>query len=1438
MLSNHSMAAAPNSIEKATEALRAPDFNIFFQELEKITDKNQQRGFITYAVDIAAEQKSVPILSLLAKKWMLLCYEAYGGPLSKIIQTLIAMSRPDADDAAISLVTLYANENESYGSSLWLVLCQSFLENKNIAHVKMLYRYLENDREKRQVASAALEQCSITDDFSAWFAWFVRYLETSQAYSYYDSDVLSQKALTFILEYADFSQLVPHIFVANTSKAYEKFIIQLFCQTLFLEKSDKTMILLRKAPASLAWMQDVFKAINDESAYAIFANAEFLKLSFEIQDRIIVIALMNFFSKHHLNPIEAVAEMFLNRINLAPAKKDFMLEQFCEICCVNQRSDIALYLLRKAVAPKSEIFKEIALPIVQTKLSNDDYDYIVQGLDAWPDDIRILSELSRKNQENTSYRLYGSYYIKETITILIKIPRQIVLAENARRIQQKIEEHNLRKQKKEAEQADLRGKLRLLPDNTIPQRHEHYSNLVTQIEFYMKENQPKDAFAYIKKIVSSKYRDEYLKQAAVLFFDLDMPDLAQSACNLLSHASVQWKEWPRKMQSERYLKTLNWLVSESDFNDVKLLVQCYVHKMFSNIQISLALDYLFASKIFLEKKLDLEVYYADKKNSDWGMTDVDDMWTDVDSDIISVTSGADQNQEKQPLEEMIISRFIMQYADSTKLIKKMGDFKRQGITGFETAILNYHLVRMQWQNAIRLINLFSEKDDSRNANFNLGYIPTIGSFTKTVIDFFKTKVTLTELVLNRVNLITSQDLRARVLFVLLNQPMPDLYQDKNLVKLILKSINQCAEVNYQYELFNALLRNFLSAQISSKFVMIHDVIVKNVESSFLKNKLFMEYVFVALIYKSSLIKEIDIKYWAARIPFWYDVIVMVNLFQKNMLSDPFSLLHNIFEHRQEWTNPPDTFILTQVKELLNWVIEKFIQNKESLLKLSDFLYAQLDKSDKKSSWESDALIKKLYLLCIDKIVQVSKVDVNFVVPAIEHFEKIPFNDVEYYKFNLLNPIIENVRKMLDNSLQHNDAAAIKKTFIFISHAFKKDLYYSDHSLSNVLLALIKKDQSELLCELALLALSTHYNSIENSFGGVIKPICEYFINRNDTQKVMPFLNEVEKLFDSDNGYYHFFKEKKIRILITLAEKFATDDQLTQVRLIYHDHFKSVRRDLLAPLLDILIPKNHLQFAKDIILENGGDPQQILSYRKKIVAQHFVRLTTLIPDEYAKKLKEYYTDFVVFLHENNDANAKNHAIVRRNNLIVGLKNLLDKAFLAHYKAKELKSPPTLYAKIFSFPVPVNESFKGKEAKDKLNQFIHEYQFLSISQDLRQYLLDIQPSKDSSYQWLQQLRKMRNKETHDPSYLLPTLEVDGVGIDAELFLQFALTGIEKILVKLFNNTILHSELNNYPLSNLLILETGARHAAAHALGLEQDHALNNQLTVSAGYLQNKI
>lgn len=1363
-----------SDITIAVQALSEPNFTKFFIYFDKITDESYQKNLIDQAVKIAISQKNISTLQILAQKAAVAYSDTgyyYFNPLHTVIETLVEFNTHEADAAAISIAALYNQETDK-SKTLWQVLCNAFWDAGKYENVKKLYQYLKDSHEKLNIVENIIGNINIANAEQEWFKWFIQYLKLPQSFDsrYYKQESPCKSAISFLVKHPDFNSTL-NLFIINiNTESYRNFTSELFFALLSERQFQNTETLLKKISKDFPKLGRIYEALDDEKHYEILEEEDFLWLE---SDKIVVILAERFFNRNQEKDKNSIVCQLLECLKKSPIIQDNFQKEFFKICCRNNRADVVVHFLKNTQTIDMLLFKCFARIAVSAILPDNDYEFILQKLNDWPD-ITVLNQLDTLAAAKKLYHFEYEDGVTETTIILQKIPRALVIAEDMRR---KDIEHN----KKLAQEQ----RITKIEDNKISRYDDDYNKLTQEIDYLIQKNILKKALTLTKKIVKSKYRDVYLKQLALLFMENNEQQEAQEACNLLAHESERWKLFPLKFSSNKYQKTLTWLLEEDDFDNIKDIVLRYIQRIFTHNTPNYALDIIFNINLLNEKKVNLNKYNLTYKPCEYTAEISDE--EDDDSDIVSVTSIDKINN--QSLEDLITNRFVRHYAESKNLIKKLSELRSQGIVGFEVVTLDYHLRNQKWTTAIAIINLFAS--ENRVENYHLHYNEHLTPLEKIVLKYFKAK-TLSKQVLSQAKQIKSQDLYARVLMVLLD--------GKILNDEIVRAACALQSIHHQYELLNKIIEDKLK-QSSKKqdFIYISNLIMNNVKDEQSRKFFFINHILTMIFYKSISPDTKEETYWRAELPFWYEIT------QK---TDALSLLQYMLDSSCEWENLIYSVVGETIGSIFKQIDKTIASNPSALLLGTKIIYNKLIQIESNSLFKD--FIERLYLSSIRKIANLEKISDEFGLDLLTHFESITkINSYEMTAALLM--LVKNCAKSTNDEY-------ITRVITSTSDRFKN--YFSTEYISivnNLLIELIRNNKVELCYKIAFIFIPKTYLSFANPHQdrGFLFQLPHLCTSEASMHRSIAFMNDLQSELKNNNIYGHSsFNDLKIKFIIVITEKLANTESRAQVYLLYNTYLKKAQLPFLKNLLDILLKKD-ITLAKKIIEENPGMPEDKLAYRKSLVQNHFAQLNKWIGSEYANKINEFYITLANILQNKSDLSTQN-------NLLTNMKNLLDKSFSAYYsKVTQGGIPPKLFGKIFNLPAPVPEHAKGKTPNDKLDSFLKDFGFTSIEPEIYQFILLIQPASNTNYKWLSQLRTLRNNETHDKSYLSSTPTVNGDTIDMMTFLPEALIGIEKILIKLFNPKISNDKLEQSSLGCLLPFNTQEINIAAYALGVEQNH-----------------
>ncbi len=223
-------------------------------------------------------------------------------------------------------------------------------------------------------------------------------------------------------------------------------------------------------------------------------------------------------------------------------------------------------------------------------------------------------------------------------------------------------------------------------------------------------------------------------------------------------------------------------------------------------------------------------------------------------------------------------------------------------------------------------------------------------------------------------------------------------------------------------------------------------------------------------------------------------------------------------------------------------------------------------------------------------------------------------------------------------------------------------------------------------------------------------------------------------------------------------------------------------------------------AKQILKQYVTTPGTVVRLEKAIQQAYLTRLDTLITKERRRVLEVVFNKYTRYKQllssEHVNEQKKKQAQELQNEMILSLRQILDKSFLFFYE-KKFGPQPVIKGKPLGIYFPVVPDLQGKSIDIKLNIYYNKFlkipQFVAQYPELTDFIKFIQPQVNPDYLWLDQLYKLANLEKHDKVYVPLKPTVDGNAIDMIDFLFKALNGVTQILIKLFNNQFTMDQLN---------------------------------------------
>ena len=327
------------------------------------------------------------------------------------------------------------------------------------------------------------------------------------------------------------------------------------------------------------------------------------------------------------------------------------------------------------------------------------------------------------------------------------------------------------------------------------------------------------------------------------------------------------------------------------------------------------------------------------------------------------------------------------------------------------------------------------------------------------------------------------------------------------------------------------------------------------------------------------------------------------------------------------------------------------------------------------------------------------------------------------------------------------------------------------------------------------------------------------MKKSDIQSALLFTTKVEQLFTSvaasldkikhGREYYeqerskNQFQQKKVHLLGEMTLQLVKKGRCQSVQKLYNDHLRDSDESFLPSLLNELINQNQLVLASALLANTKKmSAEKIINYQVELISQHFKRLANYLIPEYADKIYKAYQQLITYFQQHDQANTLD-ASLTKNQLIKFARETLDKAFV---KIFDQQNPPGSTRKNLYFPVVSDQNPNPNQPGQNWNVHLTQHlgkkwpQLAMQCPDLYNYLFAIQPLGDSNYLWLAQLYKWANIDKHD-SDLPEKPEFKGNKINMVDYLPTMIAGIEKILLKLFNQQLTAQQLDELALSTIL-------------------------------------
>lgn len=191
----------------------------------------------------------------------------------------------------------------------------------------------------------------------------------------------------------------------------------------------------------------------------------------------------------------------------------------------------------------------------------------------------------------------------------------------------------------------------------------------------------------------------------------------------------------------------------------------------------------------------------------------------------------------------------------------------------------------------------------------------------------------------------------------------------------------------------------------------------------------------------------------------------------------------------------------------------------------------------------------------------------------------------------------------------------------------------------------------------------------------------------------------------------------------------------------------------------------------------------------------VRLQTMIQKKYLERLsgwvdddekteilKKIFAKFIKFKTKVKNDESQISANHLKNEIIVELRHILDKAFKSFCEQNYGIRPDS---KRFYFPLVYQDDLRNISIKNALCKKLKCPNFDRDFPALFDFLFTIQPVHNSNFLWLYQLFDLANDEKHGSKHVPLDLSSHGVELTAEEFLTKAIDGVVQCLIKLKNH-----------------------------------------------------
>jgi len=767
--------------------------------------------------------------------------------LPDCIHHLVKLS---ALDTAIAMVVKY-NHKSQYAKSLWYVLLEALIAKPEIHEAVTLFHQITSLQERHEIADQLMARTPLANDIVMWLTWFNDYLVSLGN----NENKYIQPVIEFILQYNDITKLGPCLQQLGQSEAGRNFLEKLFLALMKNRDLDKVKIIASILPQQLAWLHELPKAMENESYFGVFNHDIFRCFPQpDTQRQIIEYAIACFYQRYQQKPLENIAENLLQAIDRALFIKPYLAEYFCQVCCANDRPDIVIYLLTKWKMTESMV-SNIIFRLVQLPLQDAQYQQIITHIPQWPTVIDRVDDNVPK-EKNASLLQY--------------FPPLLVASEHSRRI-------NLARVEQQVRFAELTA----CEDQIVSEEHPLYERIISEIKRVLGEGELALGLSLVKKLTPNTDRDKYIEKVALSAYEHHEVALATQACQLFQHRAPIWREWPQQFaDNQDYGKKINSLVSTGvNPTEAMPLFRLLIEQLFQEKPASIALQTVFESRFIT-------------------LIDFDKNISDTDTDEQRITA-------------LLIDKWLACYANHKNFMRKIKEFRKKGVVGFENALIASCLKQSQLDHAIRVLNLSYEEEKEDVHIFFMRYKGQESRAEKLVIGYFqKLELASVARAVNLISTVTSQRLRYYLLTVVMNSwfgyersfsaegrfsvknRILALEGSESLIRTFVDTINHLHKDEDKKHFFDRLFRMILDAPW--QFIIKIVLLVKPVA---LRQYYFRCLLLIGLPCCDEFFKAI--KPHLSSEPFW-NKIIQLCLARKTMANPYFALLDHLLKAPKHW----------------------------------------------------------------------------------------------------------------------------------------------------------------------------------------------------------------------------------------------------------------------------------------------------------------------------------------------------------------------------------------------------------------------------------------------------------------------------------------------------------------------------------------------------------